>query len=113
MEVVDMTQLDQEMTILRRLFEPWNTAPHGTVIWEPEASDANAQLKRDMISKASKVIAAGENASAGAVSMPPVFGESEFEAIEDSLANDADQQSYYELAVACHRVVQSLERIAS
>lgn len=108
-----MNQLEQDMTVLRRFFEPWNTAPSGTVIWEPEASDPNAQFKRNMIQKASDVIAAGDNALTGASFTMPGYGESEFKAIEESLVNDHEQQDFYALAVACHRVVQSLGRAAA
>lgn len=103
-----MVQLEHEVIALRRLFEPWNTSPHGTVIWEPEESDPNAQLKRYMIEKAREVIAAGDNALAGTDFKVPQFGESEFTAIEESLANDHQQKAFYELAVACDRVVRSL-----
>ena len=108
-----MSQLEQELIVLRRLFEPWNTAPHGTVIWEPDESDQNAEFKRNLISKASEVIVAGENALACNSFEVPQFGEPEFNAIAELLANDHAQQDFYELAVACHRVVKSLVRIAA
>lgn len=104
-----MNQLEQDMTVLRRLFEPWNTARNGIVIWKPEASDQNATIKRNMIQKARDIIAAGDNALAGASFTMPGYGESEFKAIEDSLVSDHEQRDFYALAVACHRVVQSLE----
>ena len=108
-----MTHLEQEMTVLRRLFEPWNTSPSGIVIWEPEASDPNAKFKRDVIGKASEVITAGDSALAGASFNVPQFGEPEFDSIQESLANDHEQSAFYELAVACDRVVQSLARVAA
>ena len=108
-----MTQLEQEMTVLRLLFEPWNTAPSGTVIWEPEASDPNAGFKRDMIAKATEVIAAGDNALSGGNFKVPQFGESEFTAIQETLANDHEQRAFYELAIACDRVSKSVQRVAA
>ena len=107
-----MTQLEHNMTVLRRLFEPWNTAPHGPVIWEPEASDANAQFKRGIISKAAKVITAGESALAGASFTMPQFGESEFNAISATLATDHEERAFHELAVACESVVKALGRVS-
>lgn len=111
MDASNVIQLQQEMTVLRRLFEPWNTGWGDTVIWEPEASDLNAQFKRDMIGKARDVIAAGESALAGTSFKVPEFAESEFDAIEESLGDDHEQRNFYELAVACGRVVQSLGRL--
>ncbi|KIQ26025.1 hypothetical protein RT95_12520 [Xanthomonas campestris] len=113
METSTMNHLEQEMTLLRRLFEPWNTVPHGTVIWEPEASDPNGAFKREMIGKAGEVIAAGDSALAGASFNVPQFGEPDFDSLEASLANDHEQGAFYELAVACDRVVQSLARVAA
>ena len=108
-----MTQLELEMTALRRLFEPWNTAPHGTVIWEPEASDPNADFKRDLIAKAVKVITAGDSALAGASFEVPEFGESSFSAIQDVLAIDPEERNFIELAAACESVSRSLARVAA
>ena len=108
-----MTQLEREMSTLRRLFEPWNTTPHGTVIWEPEASDPNAEFKRNLIAKATEVIAAGDNALAGANFKVPQFGESDFPTIQDALASDPEQRDFIELAAACESVVSSLGRVAA
>lgn len=106
-----MTRLEQEMATLRLLFEPWNTAPHGTVIWEPEASDPNAQFKRNVIAKAVEVIAAGDNALVRASFKIPQFGEPDFDAIQDALAADPEERNFIELAAACESVVRSLARV--
>ena len=108
-----MTQLELEMTTLLRLFEPWNTAPHGTVIWEPEASDPNAEFKRDLIAKAVKIISAGDNALAGTSFEVPEFGELSFSAIQDALATDPEERNFIELASACESVSRSLARVAA
>jgi hypothetical protein len=108
-----MTQLEREMSALRLLFEPWNTAPHGTVIWEPEPSDPNAQFKHSIIAKATEVIAAGDNALAGVSFKVPQFGESDFSAIQDALVTDPEQRDFIELAAACESVVRSLARVAA
>ncbi len=108
-----MSQLEHEMATLRLLFEPWNTVPHGTVIWEPETSDPNAQFKRSIIAKATEVITAGDNALAGTSFTVPQFGESDFTAIQDALATDPEQRDFIELAAACERVVRSLARVAA
>lgn len=105
-----MIKLEQDITTLRRLFEPWNTAPHGTAIWEPEASDLHAQFKRNLIAKAMEIIAAGESALAGVSFKTPQFGESDFTAIQDTLATDAEQRDFIELAIACESVTRSLAR---
>lgn len=107
-----MTQLEMEMTALRRLFEPWNTAPHGTVIWEPEAPDPNAEFKRDLIAKAIEVIAAGDAALLGASFKVPKFGESSISAIQDALATDPEERDFIGLAAACEGVCRSLSRVA-
>lgn len=57
--------LKEEMTTLRLLFEPWKTAPHGPVIWEPEISDPNILFKNDLIARAQDIISAGDKALAG------------------------------------------------
>lgn len=103
-----MTQLEAEMTVLRRLFEPWNTAPHGTVIWEPEPSDPNAAYKHDLIAKASEVIAAGDAALAGAPVEVPDFGEQNYSEIQEALSADHEERDFIELAAACERVRRSL-----
>ena len=108
-----MTQLEREMAALRLLFEPWKTAPHGTVIWEPEASDPNVQFKRNVIAKATEVIAAGDNALAGSGFTVPQFGEPDFSAIQDALATDPEQRDFIELAAACESVVRSLARVTA
>ncbi len=108
-----MTRLEQEMATLRLLFEPWNTAPHGTVIWEPEASDPNAQFKRNIIAKAFEVIAAGDNALSGARFTLPQFDEFSFSDIEAALAADHEQRDFIELAAACENVVRSLARVSA
>ena len=107
-----MTQLEHEIATLRLLFEPWNTAPWGTVIWEPEASDPNAQFKRSIIAKAFEVISAGDNALAGTSFTVPQFGESDFPAIQYALATDLEQRDFIKLAAACESVVRSLAREA-
>ena len=107
-----MTKLEQEMSDLRRLFEPWNTASGDTVIWQPEEADPHHQFKREMIGKAGEVIAAGENALAGRKFTVPRVGQPDFETIEASLATDADQNAFLELAVACDRVSRSLAQVA-
>jgi len=108
-----MTQLEAEMTALRRLFEPWNTAPHGAVIWEPEASDPNAEFKRNLIAKAVAVIAAGDSVLAGASFKVPEFGKSSFSAIQHALATDSEERNFIELAAACESVCRSLALIAA
>ena len=108
-----MIQLEQEMIVLRRLFEPWNTAPHGTVIWEPETTDPNAEFKRDLIARALEVIAAGDCALAGATFSAPDFGESSFSPIQEALATDPEERDFIELAAACERVSHSLARVAA
>ncbi len=108
-----MSQLEHEMVVLRLLFEPWNTAPHGTVIWEPEVSDPNAQFKRETIAKATAVVAAGDSALAGSSFTVPQFGEADFSAIQDALATDPEQRNFIELAAACESVVRSLVRVAA
>ncbi|UJJ58015.1 hypothetical protein [Rhodanobacter denitrificans] len=108
-----MTQLESNMTTLRRLFEPWNTAPYGTVIWEPEASDPNAAYKRELIAKAREVIAAGDAALTGASFQLPGFGESSFSAIQDALAMDPEERDFIELAAACENVCRSLVQVAA
>lgn len=101
------------MTILRRLFEPCLTAPHGPVIWAPEESDPNRQFKRNMIAQAIQVLAAGDGALAGGSFEVPEFGESEFDAVQETLLTDPEENQFFELAVACKNVVQSLARIAA
>jgi hypothetical protein len=108
-----MIQLEQEMIVLRRLFEPWNTAPHGTAIWEPEATDPNAEFKRDLIAKAFVLIAAGDCALAGNNFSAPNFGELSFSLIQDALATDPEERNFIELAVACERVRHTLTRVAT
>ncbi|SBV37685.1 hypothetical protein STPYR_12628 [uncultured Stenotrophomonas sp.] len=108
-----MSQLEYKMVTLRLLFEPWNTAPHGTAIWEPEASDPNAQFKREIIAKATAVIATGDSALAGSSFTVPQFGEADFSAIQDALATDPEQRDFIELAAACESVVRSLARVAA
>lgn len=105
-----MTQLEHAMIKLRLLFEPWSTAPYGTVIWAPEASDPNAHFKRNMISKATEVITAGEKALAGARFEVPEFGETDFSDIQDALATDSEERDFLELAAACESVVSCLAR---
>ena len=111
--VLYMTQLEQEMVVLRRLFEPWNTAPSGTVIWKPEDSDSNGQFKRSIIDKAFEVIVAGDSALAGGNIKLPEFGDSEYDAIAETLGHDHQQNAFNELALACVRVVQSLHRVTT
>lgn len=106
-----MTQLENEMTALRRLFEPWNTAPHGTVIWQPEASDPNGEFKRDLIANAIEVIAAGDGALAGASFKVPAFGASSFSAIKDALGTDPEERDFIELAAVCESGCRSLARL--
>jgi len=101
------------MIALRLLFEPWKTAPHGTVIWEPEASDPTAQFKRSVIAKAKEVLAAGDSALAGSGFKIPQFGEADFPAIQDALATDPEQRNFIELAAACESVSRSLARVAA
>lgn len=108
-----MIQLKNEMKTLRLLFEPWNTAPNGTVIWEPEASDPNAKFKRHLISRAMEVVAVGDSALGGVSFKIPQFSESDFPAIEETLATDPEQRDFIELAAACESVVRSLARIAA
>lgn len=108
----DVKRLENEVVALRMLFEPWKTAPHGTVIWKPESSDPNSQFKRSIIFKAYEVISAGDNALAGAGVTVSEAGEVDIPAIEDALATDPEQRDYIELAVACERVVRSLKLAA-
>lgn len=107
-----MTQLEHDMVTLRLLFEPWNTAPHGTVIWEPEVSDPNGQFKRDLVAKATQIIDAGDRALAGNSFTVPQFGEPDFSAIQHALATDPELRDFVELAAACESVVRSLTRVA-
>ena len=108
-----MTQLEHAMASLHGLFTPWLSAPHGTVIWEPEESDPNAQFKRDFIAKAYQVLAAGDHALSGSNFKVPKFGEAEFDALETSLANDPEERSFFELAAACESVVKALGQPAA
>lgn len=108
-----MSQLEREMAALRLLFEPWNTAPHGTVIWEPDASDRNARFKCRIIAKATSVIAAGDRALAGSSFTIPQFGEADFSAIQDALTTDPEQRDFLELATACESVVRSLSQVSA
>ncbi|WP_334132154.1 hypothetical protein [Silanimonas lenta] len=103
-----MTKLESDVSALRRLFEPWATAPHGPVIWEPEPSDPNEAYKRGLINKAIEVLGAGEAALAGESFRIPDFGESSFPGIQDALAGDAEASDFIQLAFACERVRRSL-----
>lgn len=108
-----MTQLEHEMTILRRLFEPWNTSPSGTVIWEPEVSDPSVEFKRGFISRAAQVIRAGDNALADTSFTVPNIGESDFAAIQEALVGDPEERDFVELAAACGRVCRTLTQFAT
>lgn len=108
-----MTQLEHDMNVLHRLFEPWLTAPQDTVIWAVEESDPNAHIKHDLIAKANQVLAAGDNALIGARFEVPQFSESAFSAIAEALATDPEERDFFELAEACKRVAQSLAQIAT
>ena len=101
-----MNQLEHDMVVLHRLFQPWLTAPHGTAIWEPEESDQNAQFKRDMIAKANEVIAAGDAALAGGRFIVPQFGKAEFDAIEESRRGQSELS-----ASLGERVRQAVEQL--
>ncbi|MGO1003242.1 hypothetical protein [Lysobacter sp. CA196] len=103
-----MIQLENEMIVLRRFFEPSKTAPYGPVIWEPEESDPNAAFKRSLVDKAMQVIAAGDNSLAGACFTMPEFAESEFDAIGERLFSDPEERTYLELALTCESVVKIL-----
>lgn len=108
-----MTPLEIKMATLRRLFEPWNSARHGTAIWEPEASDPNAEFKRVFIANAIEVIVAGESALAGSSFNLPDFGDSSFSTIEKALATDPEEHAFMELAAACESIRRSLMQIAA
>jgi hypothetical protein len=108
-----MIQLKQELATLRRLFEPWNTAPSGTAIWEPEPSDPNALFKRNLIDYAYKVIAAGDSTLSGENFNAPQFDEALFDKIQESLSNDHEHQAFLELAQALNSVVSTLNKLKS
>ncbi len=111
-----MNRLKQEVEVLRRLFDPEAQKPNGTVMWEPLDNDPHAQFKKDLLDKAGSVLIAGDRSLSGSTYTAPEFGDSEFDAVEQTLSSDpsdSDDRAYFELAAACEAVVQSLRRLAA
>lgn len=103
-----MNDLARELVALRLLFEPWNTAPHGTAIWEPEASDPHADFKCAAIAKALATLDAGERVLAGSPAPIPDLGGLGYDEVDPALASDPEWRDFIELAVGCERVVRAL-----
>ena len=108
-----MTQLEHDVALLRRLFEPWLAASGDTLIWPPDESDRNAPFKREMIAKARQILAAGESALVGATFKVPQLDNSQPSAIEAALTSDPLKREFLELGMACKNVVQDLAREAA
>ena len=108
-----MTQLKNDVAVLRRLFEPWLAASGDTLIWPPEDSDENAPFKRELFAKAKQILAAGESAISGAAFDMPDLGSLEFNAIDTALGADPLKREWVDLGMACKCVVQSLSRTAA
>lgn len=104
-----MSDLSRSVAALRSLFNPETGSLTSTMIWEPEETDPNFSIKREIISKAEQALAAGDNTIAGGRPKPLQFGDAEFTAIE-GMVNDVEQRDYIELAHAIEAVATEIRQ---
>ena len=107
-----MSNLASAVETLRKLLTAEPGYSNATVIWEPKKSDASFEFKRDIIAKAEQILMTGEAALADRHPKTTEFGDADFNAVEQALVNDAEQQAYYELALACEHVIRLIRQTA-
>lgn len=107
-----MSDLSRSIAALRSLFNPHTGSLTSTMIWEPENTDPNFNVKRNIIAKAEQALAAGDTTIAGGLPKPLQFGDAKFIAIE-SMVSDAEQREYIELAHAIKAVATAINQAES
>ena len=108
-----MKLLHNAVARLESLFSPSPGYSNATAIREVEDEDPRAEAKRALIAAAMAVLDTGKQVLRGGRPSRVSFGEAEFEIIERSLVEDAEQRDFLELATASERVAKLLSSLSN
>lgn len=108
-----MSQLQTAVSRLQNLLTPPVGYTNATKIFLPEDGDDSAQanFKRDLISRARVILESGRTRLAGqSPSVLRTIDECDFNQLEEMLANDPEQRDFFKLANAAAAVAEATRR---